>query len=251
MKTTLISVFALALLLSFSCKTPPPVAPQNVDSAAVLAAVELRMSILGFETSRTPDVLYFVELKRLDGGVPANFRIPRLTEANLPTSIIKSTYSTNTGVYWLNASPGAYALVGASYSETVSGQQTSTPVGDKGTLTVKVKGGTKVYATFFSLDFANEHAFVVAPGKLTTLGKFNAKVELSERSNSDPLQEHLANMMLPGYYDKSALSNTFGKTVHAYVPVEMNAQTDSTSRESMQNLAKEDFLESPWAGYAD
>ena len=54
MKTTLISVFALALLLSFSCKTPPPVAPQNVDSAAVLAAVELRTSSSSGEVAMKP-----------------------------------------------------------------------------------------------------------------------------------------------------------------------------------------------------
>lgn len=137
----------------FACKTAPPLAPQNVDSATVLACMELKMFFLGLESSQKPDVLYCVQLARFDGPVPSGFKIPRLTEANLPTSIIQSTYRTRNGVYWLSAPPGAYAQVGASYSQKIDGQKTSTPMSNKGTVTVTVARGTRVYVTFFPMGF--------------------------------------------------------------------------------------------------
>lgn len=208
--------------------------------------------ILFLSGNREAETFYFVQLASFPNGtVPAGFKPPVLSEANLPSSIVTSTYDTEKRVYWLNAPPGAYALVGLSYTEKQASTSSTAATSSNTSVTVTTGGGTSTIVTFFSMDFANAHRFVVRPGELLVLGRLTGKIENAEKGNTDALQKQLIEILSPGYLDRSTLSKVFlSGGGWFYVPTELTMDDSEATREKIRMGAIEDFKETEWQRYA-
>ncbi|MCB1168352.1 MAG: hypothetical protein KDK33_19515 [Leptospiraceae bacterium] len=245
------TVLLAGLTLFAACRTLPPTNPQSENSAVVALSGTIITEILFISGDSKVEKFYFVQLAAFpEGKIPAGFKPPVLSEKNLPSSIVTSTYNTSKGVYWLNAPPGAYALVGMSYTQKQAATSSSTATSGNTSVTVSTGGGKSNIVTFFSMEFANAHRFVVKPGELLTLGRVTGKIETADKENTDALQKQLMELMSPGYLERSTLSKVFLGGGWLYVPTELSMDTSEGTREEIRSGAIEDFKETEWQRYA-
>lgn len=161
LKTTSV---ALALLALSACAGVPPPRPLDSQSAAIGISVSLKAPIRLF--SRAPDWIYFVKVER---------------EEDLYTQGQQyrlSNYVEGDHVYLLNAPPGRYVAVAASYR------------------TQTQKGATKEFTTFFSKELIKLTEVTAAPGTIVFMGKYvvNTSAGLTD---ADDAQLHYFHLVAP------------------------------------------------------
>lgn len=143
--------------------------------------------------------------------------------------VIRSNYVNGYSVYLLNAEPGLYAAVAASYSQFMPAAPPAT-----GGVTVTVSGGTIGRVAYFPEDMIRKTVVEVRPGSISYMGTFEVDMAfMAGFRSADKAQVHYRSQMQTG------LASTFEST-------EKKSVRDLASEKEFFQKAREDFTESDW-----
>ncbi|MDH5718779.1 MAG: hypothetical protein OEZ22_14225 [Spirochaetia bacterium] len=237
-------IFLFLSLIFSNCRSLPPVSPTNSESAAVMIKmrVEIPVAIFG---SNAAEKIFLIEI---DEKNPSYFQ----------QALISSTYSVDDRIYYLNAKPGKYAIVGAFYSEnynvpktTISGKSTSNSGTVEGSATV---GGSvhRGYTILFSNDIIKESVFEVNSGKLNIVGDFLIKMS-REFENADDSQKHYGNIIEPGLFEPKSALDALGRMFSPdwfYIGFKKIIDRSDPKIQELTNQAQIDFKDTTWEKYA-
>lgn len=144
--------------------------------------------------------------------------------------VIRSNYAKGYNVYLLNAEPGLYAAVAASYSQFFPAAPAPATTG----VTVTVGGGTIGRVAYFPESLIRKTVVVVKPGLVSYMGTYEVDMAaMAGFRGADKAQEYYRSQMQTG------LASTFQST-------ELKAVRDAASENVFFQFAKEDFAESGW-----
>lgn len=226
------SIIVLVLLLAVACKSLPPVEPASEKSSAVAIQVEFEQ-LLSFMGNNPAEHVFFI----------------RVENGNLMSKagLIQATWTKKNRAYIFNADPGEYAAVAGDYTVTTQGQTTSTTTGNV-TVSTTSGGGTNTYTTFFPKSMVESTRVKVEPGKLAYMGKYVLKMKQGVET-ADDVQKFYAEIIYPGSTKPaSGLSAMFRQT--GYTGTVSSSESGTDGRPAFLNLAREDFGETKWAGFA-
>ena len=183
---------------------------------ALPAGIGISVGIDSALQNQKPNAAYFV----------------RLSDRNNVLSVypaIRSNYVNGYSVYLLNAEPGLYAAVAASYSQFMPA-----PPPAAGGVTVTVSGGTIGRVAYFPEDLIRKTIVEVRPGSISYMGTYEVDMAfMAGFRSADKAQVHYRSQMQTG------LISTFEST-------EKKSMRDLASEKEFFQKAREDFTESDW-----
>lgn len=144
-------------------------------------------------------------------------------------AVIRSNYVNGYSVYLLNAEPGIYAAVAASYSQFLA---PPAPVASGFNLTVS--SGTIGRVAYFPENLIRKTVVEVKPGTISYMGTYEVDMAaMAGFRSADKAQEHYRSQM------QSGLISTFQSA-------EKKAARDLASEKEFFQKAREDFSDSDW-----
>ena len=209
-----ISLFLFAIVGLTACATPQK--PPEMMGAQP-AGIGISISILFVLVEKGPEAVYFVKVSGRDNVLS-------------PYPAIRSNYVKGSNAYLLNAEPGLYAAVAASYSDVIA------PVALPSTGGVTVTGGGVIgRVLYFPEDLIRKTIADVKPGAISYLGTYEINVPWSVGfRDADRAQQHYRSQFQTGYV--STLQAT-----------EKKSARDATSEKDFFQRARDDFSESDWS----
>lgn len=182
------------------------------------AGVAISVGIHSALQNQKPDAAYFVKLSDREN-VFSSF------------AVIRSNYANGYNVYLLNAEPGLYAAVAASYSQFMP----AIPAAPSTGVTVTAGAGTIGRVAYFPEDLIRKTVVEVKPGYISYMGTYEVDMAfMAGFRSADKAQEHYRSQMQTG------LPSTFQST-------EKRAVRDSVSEKEFFRQAREDFTGSGWS----
>ncbi|HMV45422.1 MAG TPA: hypothetical protein PK079_24630 [Leptospiraceae bacterium] len=237
MKIKSILIFLVIGLIAMNCKSMPSQGPAAKDSAVLGVKVKFN----GLITDRTAARVYLVKLE-----TPTS---AKKTKDEKPVSLIStgdvivSNWTVGNRIYYLNAQPGDYALIGAEYEVKQAKQQTSsTNVGGGVTVSTSSGGGTTIYTVFFSKDIAEKSKTTVVPGKVSVIGDITVD-ENKDFDKADEVQKYYGERMRPGMLSVGTVMKLFTTNKLGSLKEFNNS---SAMKEEFLKDSKEDFNETNW-----
>ena len=209
-----LSLFALMGLTACATTTKPP-----EMLGAKPAGIGISVGIDSALQNQKPNAVYFVKLSDRDNVL-----------SSYP--VIRSNYAKGYNVYLLNAEPGLYAAVAASYSQFIPAMAAPATAG----VTVTAGGGTIGRVAYFPEGLIRKTVMEVKPGLISYMGTYEVDMAfMAGFRSADKAQEYYRSQMQTG------LPSTFQST-------EKKSARDSVSEKEFFLQAREDFPESGWLG---
>jgi hypothetical protein len=195
------------------CETPGK-PPEMLGTTP--AAIGLSVGIDSAFQNQKPNAAYFVKLGDRNNVLSVY-------------PVIRSNYVNGYHVYLLNAEPGLYAVVAASYSQFMPA-----PPPTSGGVSVTVSGGTIGRVAYFSEDVIRKTIVEVKPGSISYMGTY--EIDMAAMAGfraADRAQTHYRSQMQTG------LASTFESK-------EKKSVRDAESEKEFLQKARQDFAESDW-----
>ncbi|MCE9597971.1 MAG: hypothetical protein K8S54_08385 [Spirochaetia bacterium] len=218
MKHAISILFATFLLLSFNCRTLPPVEPSGAAPTAALLVVAGPPELMGVRQGA--DLIYLVK--------------SQTGQDLVGKPIVKTTYNVKERVYSLNCEPGTYTIIGFH-------------------MTVKSQAGTYMHNYFFDEPSARKMTFKVEAGKLNIAGDFKPSFDVSISTKPDSLQSFAANAIAPGTLGAEGVGKAIltgllaGGGEVSHLTRVVSSDTSEGTMNTLKKSAAEDFAETKWS----
>lgn len=172
------------VLASLGCATPAP-PPLSPKAAAVGVRVKIAISLL---PDRVASTAYFM----------------RLDDEGEAVAVLASNYVNGDYVYLLNAEPGHYALIAATFFVDRQHNTAQAPVSSNLSVSATVDPGKSLQAFYATRTLFDETRVTLGPGDLAFLGEIVLD-DKGDWNSADATQQRSYDLLAPGHREKNLL----------------------------------------------
>jgi hypothetical protein len=241
MKCTNTFLTSIGLFVFLGCASVPP--PERTDVNASIIGIKVKIRAPLMKVFGTPaEIVYFVRTDREDPLVQ-DTEDPLVQDTEdllVQDTLIPSNYASGGYLYLLNAPPGRYSAVVASYTAQSAPMGSTASLGGGFSVSTSVSYSAGIM-TYFPSDAIEKTLVTVEPSSVAFMGEFVLDRALS-MNDADEAQMYYYRQVAPGAEDRNFLLRGphFKGSLHAW-------DRDEDARREFLAHTEGRLAESGWA----